>query len=248
MFQLPKQMDGFSLIRRRIPILIHSLVASLIFSMVGHVQASIVLEPADLNPGDQYRLVFVTSGAVTDTDAYGVVDINHYNTIVDGYGDVAIASDWKAIASTETVSARGNTGTTGGGIVPIYNLAGQRVANNYADLWDGLIQNAIDMDENGATVNRYVWTGTQSDGTAAASPLGTAQPPRLGGAQRTTDWWIDAATHQDYHGDLRLYGMSDVLMIPSSEPIPEPASVITWTLLGIVGCVGTWWNRRRKAA
>ena len=31
------------------------------------------------------------------------------------------------------------------------------------------------------------------------------------------------------------------------DPIPEPASVITWTLLGVVGCIATWWNRRRKA-
>ena len=31
------------------------------------------------------------------------------------------------------------------------------------------------------------------------------------------------------------------------DPIPEPASMITWTLLGIVGCIATWWNRRRKA-
>ena len=28
-------------------------------------------------------------------------------------------------------------------------------------------------------------------------------------------------------------------------PIPEPASVITWTLLGIVGWIATWWERRR---
>ena len=31
------------------------------------------------------------------------------------------------------------------------------------------------------------------------------------------------------------------------DPIPEPASVITWTLLGVVGCVATWWRRRRRA-
>ncbi|MCP4191207.1 MAG: hypothetical protein GY768_11340 [Planctomycetaceae bacterium] len=34
----------------------------------------------------------------------------------------------------------------------------------------------------------------------------------------------------------------------ASDPvIPEPASVITWTGLGIVGCIGMRWNRRRKA-
>ena len=43
-------------------------------------------------------------------------------------------------------------------------------------------------------------------------------------------------------------GVSSDLTIssPETEPIPEPASVITWTLLVIVGCIGTWWNRRRS--
>ena len=31
------------------------------------------------------------------------------------------------------------------------------------------------------------------------------------------------------------------------DPIPEPASMITWTLLGVVGCIATWWKRRRRA-
>ncbi|MEO1994911.1 MAG: hypothetical protein ABGZ17_06510, partial [Planctomycetaceae bacterium] len=244
--QLPKQMEGVSLMRRLTPLLIQSLVASLIVSMVGHVQASIVLEPADLNPGDQYRLVFVTSANLDATSSA----IGDYNDFVDDYGDLAIASDWKAIASTASADARDNTETnpSGSSGVPIYNLAGLRVADDFDDLWDASIQNSIARDENGGYVNRYVWTGTQSDGTAAASPLGTAQP-RLGSSAFTDgDRWINSSTYQNYFGDIRLYGMSDTLMIPFSEPVPEPASVITWTLLGIVGCVGTWWNRRRKAA
>ena len=42
---------------------------------------------------------------------------------------------------------------------------------------------------------------------------------------------------------------TDSLTITRSDPdpIPEPASVITWTLLGVVGCVATWWRRRRRA-
>ena len=43
--------------------------------------------------------------------------------------------------------------------------------------------------------------------------------------------------------------VADSLPITRSDPdpIPEPASVITWTLLGVVGCVATWWRRRRRA-
>ena len=31
----------------------------------------------------------------------------------------------------------------------------------------------------------------------------------------------------------------------TTEVVPEPASVISWTLLGVVGCIATWWKRRR---
>jgi len=43
--------------------------------------------------------------------------------------------------------------------------------------------------------------------------------------------------------------VADSLTITRSDPdpIPEPASVITWTLLGVVGCIATWWKRRRRA-
>ena len=43
--------------------------------------------------------------------------------------------------------------------------------------------------------------------------------------------------------------VADSLTITRSDPnpIPEPASVITWTLLGVVGCSATWWKRRRRA-
>ena len=43
------------------------------------------------------------------------------------------------------------------------------------------------------------------------------------------------------------FGYTSSLTITRSDPdpIPEPASVITWTLLGVVGCIATWWKRRR---
>ena len=45
------------------------------------------------------------------------------------------------------------------------------------------------------------------------------------------------------------FGSTNDLTITRSDPdpIPEPASVITWTLLGVVGCIATWWRRRRRA-
>ena len=45
------------------------------------------------------------------------------------------------------------------------------------------------------------------------------------------------------------FGFTNDLTITRSDPdpIPEPASVITWTLLGVVGCIATWGRRRRRA-
>ena len=40
------------------------------------------------------------------------------------------------VGSTAAIDARDNTGTTGTG-VPIYWLNGRKVANNYADFYDG---------------------------------------------------------------------------------------------------------------
>lgn len=46
---------------------------------------------------------------------------------------------------------------------------------------------------------------------------------------------------------LRMSTNSLTITRSDPNPIPEPASVITWTLLGVVGCIATWWKRRRIA-
>ena len=46
------------------------------------------------------------------------------------------ASQYRVVGSTSSVDARTNTGTTGTG-VPIYWLNGNKVADNYADFYDG---------------------------------------------------------------------------------------------------------------
>ncbi len=241
--QLPKQMEGVSLMRRLTPLLIRSLVATLFVGMAGQLPASIVTTPTDLNPGDEYRLVFLTSG----TRSALSTSIDDYNFFVKSLGDVAVVSDWKAIASTATVDAIDNTGTTGGGGVPIYNLVDQLVAEDYDDLWDGSILNSIHIDENGSSSYQVVWTGTGVAGAAIPDYfMGSGGNAINGSPYYKHDDWVSAGDIFTVGSYLRMYGMSSVLTVPT-EPVPEPASVITWTLLGIVGCIGTWWNRRRKA-
>ena len=149
-------------------------------------QAAVIVVPPSLNPGDSFRLAFLTS----TTQVPSSVDIDDYNLFVteaatggtsaiDTALDIALADvgidpnslDWKVIGSTVTVDARDNTGTnptieTG---VPIFRLDGASVADNNADLWDGSIDNQILINEEGqdtcTPISCRPYTGSISDGT-----------------------------------------------------------------------------------
>ncbi len=49
----------------------------------------------------------------------------------------------------------------------IYNMHGELVANNCADLWDGTIANAVKFNENGDAASYWAWTGTLPDGSGS---------------------------------------------------------------------------------
>ena len=91
---------------------------------------------------------------VDDRDATSS-NIGVYNTFVQnraaaGHMEIrAYSSQFRVVGSTAAVDARDNTKTTGTG-VPIYWLNGAKVANNYADFYDGSWSNeANPKDESG---------------------------------------------------------------------------------------------------
>ena len=225
-------------------VLVHALVTTLFVGLAGHIHASYVL-PSGLSPGDQYRLVFVTSGARDASSA----NIEDYNDFVKSYGDQAVVSNWKAIVSTATVDARDNTSsnpTTDGVGVPIYNLMGELVADDYSDLWGGELKLPIKYNEEGTELFSWVWTGTSSDGTALSDGVGSPSTTSSRGSSLGDAAWSLKNNNNPLSVLDSFYGMSTVQTV-EPEAVPEPASVITWTLLGIVGYIGTLWNRRRKA-
>ena len=139
---------------------------------------------------------------------------------------------------------------------PVYNLAGELVATGFDDIWDGSISAAITSYQTGAQPSDLVfaWTGSNSQGYAAQGfaatedePLGTPEDlAAMGMPGETNRGWIteySTTSSNNWH----MYALSSVITVPNSETTPEPASVITWAFIGTVGCVGTWWNRRRKA-
>ena len=162
-----------------------TMVAALVLGLAaaGPAAGSFVI-PADLSPGDQYRLAFVTGGVITAESP----DIRVYNDFVTTAANTQpdlrrLGTPWTAIASTAAVNARTNTDTdpdTAVG-VPIYRLDGRRVANDYVDLWDGSLLKEISITETGKLIDFYVWTGTRYDGTghSGTAVLG-AEVSRIG--------------------------------------------------------------------
>src|ERR1039457_3279085 len=99
--------------------------------------------PAGLNPGDKYRLVFVTSTTKRAISS----DIGDYNAFVESLADAttglqALGATWKAIGSSESVNAFDNIGASPS-TVGIYRLDGEKVANGTAALFGTAVENLL---------------------------------------------------------------------------------------------------------
>ena len=207
-------------------------------------QAALVVVPPGLNPGDQYRLVFVTDGTRNATST----NINDYNNFVTNQvTGSALATQlttagfnlgtitWKAIGSTSATSAKVNTGTDGTQPdVPIYLIDGNRVANDNADLWLPPIIRPINVTQAGSTLGtEVVWTGTNSSGVVGGSN-GLGGSFAITGVTNlsTANWIQNSITLRT--SLRRLYGMSSVLTKPTPPvlKVPEPSSLLGFITLG----------------
>ena len=212
--------------------------------------AGAIRVPTDLNPGDQYRLAYVSAGSVWATSS----NISTYDAqlqlIANSYAALA-GLTWQVIGSTTAVSARDHTGTApaNGLGVPIYLLNDTRLADNYADLWDGSIQRPLNVTENGTMVSLAdgyeVWTGTAADGSQRTGyELGNTNKhgsptagSGIGYSQNSNYTWISGSTDSHTIGsctpiclrDHYIYALSSVLSVPGT-PVPEPSTHALLTL------------------
>jgi len=130
------------------------------------------LKPSDLVRGEQFRLLFITSQR---RDA-SLAALSGYDTFVQTAAKVGhpaigdgCAELFKVVASSSSTNARDHTGTTGVG-VPIYWLKGARLADDYADFYDGDWDDYGMTEQNGQRVSyTWVFTGSKSDGTRSDS-------------------------------------------------------------------------------
>lgn len=227
---------------KRIKSLVLAAIGAALLGLSSLVTAAPITIPPGLNPGDQYRLAFVTS---TTRDATSS-NIAVYNEFVTASATAqtelnALGTTWTAIASTDDVDARDNTSTrpsnvSGGSLgVRIFLLDGSKLVDSYDDLWDGSIDRGLFISETGLEIGQAnVWTGTGTDGIADASgALGTSDAV-FGSSGFADSFWTSASTADTAINLLRLYGLSDTLTVaavPISEP--EPLGMLALGLTGL---------------
>ena len=187
------------------------------------------LIPEGVLPGQQFRLIFLTS---TTRDSSST-DIDVYNTFIQNrlaVGHEVIGeyrSGFRVVGSTADVDARDNTVTTGTG-VRIYWLNGVRVADNYADFYDGGWDNeAAPRDESGNALTGariFVATGSLHNGTEDTRSGGRGlgeNAVRLGALDNDDGGSgpLQSTITGSKTGGSRFYGLSQIFQV---EQIPEP--------------------------
>ena len=166
-----------------------AILPALFVLLAGASHAVAIVVPAGLNPGDTYRIIFVTS-AMRDGTSANIADYNSFVTDAANLdaGLAGLGTTWTALASTPTVNALVNAGlSSGDSTTPFYNTVGNLIAIGVTVPTTGLYgeintahtsQIFSETGEVAPGVNT-AWTGTQRDGTTLL-PLGgtvTTTPP-----------------------------------------------------------------------
>jgi PEP-CTERM motif len=211
-------------------------------SAAGTASTGLVIStPSGLNPGDHFRILFVTS----DTTQAVSTAIGTYDTFVntDANGATYNGSviSWKAIGSTSSVSAINHIGTTGDAV---YLADGTKVtsSDDSSGLWSGSLDSAPNEYLDGSSVGvAAIWTGSNSDGSANVHPLGNRNPS-YGDTVYTGGDWINVGVGFS-GGAHRLYGIRSDLVVPSATAVPEPSTAL---LAGLGSLAALAYNFARK--
>ncbi len=180
------------------------------------------LIPAGIDTGGTFRLLFVTSSRHQATST----SIEHYNDIVKGVAGrnsnlQPYRDRFRVLGSTSVVDARDNTDTntsTDGAGEPIYWVDGDRVADDYADFYDGNWASTGGKTENGETPTApSSFTGTNSNGQKNNRWLGDTQVSIGNWTQPGTG--LQRGNAGTATLGRSLYGLSPVFTVGAEEAV-----------------------------
>lgn len=207
--------------------------------------------PEGLTPGAGYRIAFITDSRISAVSK----DIEEYNSFAqsEALENSVLAGlpvDWRIIGSTGAVDARDNTQTNpevDGVGEPIFLVDGRtQVASSNPELWDGLLDNPIYLDQNGlrgpqtfdmagfdlADMGEIItWTGTKPMGTADLD-LGTAPAPFFAVTYGSADF-VDSRWIERHGTDFKDRELPVFVLSTRMVAVPEPAGLMCFGL-GIV--------------
>ena len=177
------------------------------------------LKPDDtsLNPGDRFRLLFVTE-STTHAQSAQITDYNRFIQDIATNGHMAIqnfSNAFRALISTIAVDARDNTDT---GLAirpgyPIYWLDGDKIADNYDAFYNNNWGSITGTDETGDNTadNIIIWTGSNRDGTGKNPE--TAGQANVETGQLTIGNELSTNNPDSSSTEHPLYAMSPVFLI-----------------------------------
>jgi hypothetical protein len=213
--------------------------------------------PSGLNPGEQFRFVFVTDGT-TNANSGLIGDynmfVNNDATAEAGGGSnvvkyMGVTLTWSAIASTPGTSAITNIGENTTQAISIYLASGVEIttADNSSGLWSGSLLAPIHQDLLGHSISAQVWTGTGADGSGAfggGNVLGGQFAPVWGSSSASSSNWVNDGIASGSL-DFPLYGISQVLTAQGTAIVPEPSTAIV-AAFGAVAFAAYGWSRHRR--
>jgi len=185
-----------------------------------------------------------TSTNISDYD-------NFVNSEADGATYNGSVVTWQAIGSTATVNAIDHIGVNPS-ISGVYLVDGTQVATgdgtNPGGLWAGSLsslQAPIDLDIHSTAITNGVWTGTDASGQGVTNVALGQFEVVFGTTCNTGTEWVDNNLGLP-SAELPVYGISQVLVVPTSATIPEPSSCVLLGLASSIGLVLAWTRSRKE--